>query len=114
MLMDRAYLARELYNMEIIPPLPSKDVRWTWLNFTHELDVAGGALETFVDDLEAAVTIRDRLIAWARIWSCRHPIPYWRPWYEAIAGAGERGDWDGVGMLCQMLVAEEQGREEEP
>jgi hypothetical protein len=107
---DKAWLARQLYEMEIMPPSPSGDVRSDWLNFTCDLEVAGDVLNTFEDDVEAAVTVRDRLIGWSRIWGRWHPDPGYRPFYRAVAVAAEAGDWNGVSRLCQGLMEVEQRR----
>jgi hypothetical protein len=103
--MDKAlWLARELYKMDVLPN-PSER---SWLNFGCELEVAGEVLNTFVDDEEAAKTIRDRLVGWARIWARYHPDTGYRHWYRAVAGAADEGDWDGVSRLCRKLMELEQ------
>ena len=102
--MDRAWLARQLYKMEIIPTPMPEGFRSSWLHFGCDLDVIGKILDTFVDS-EAALIVRDRLIAWAWIWATSHPAPEYRPWYGAVAVAAEAGDWNGVRKLCQALLA---------
>jgi hypothetical protein len=104
----REWLAGKLYEMDVSPLIPSNDVRLDWLAFTCELEVAGDVLKTFEDDIEAAVTVRDRLCSWARVWSRWHPEPAWRPWYGAVAIAAEAGNWDGVGRLCRALMEEQE------
>jgi hypothetical protein len=110
--MDRAWLARQLYEMEITPPPITEDLRACWLNFTCDLEVVGEVLNTFVEDVDAAVIVRDRLCGWARIWSECHPEPGCRPWYLAVAGAADAGDWETVSELCLKLIEVEQQRKD--
>jgi hypothetical protein len=111
---DRAWLAQELFKMEILPPSVSEDARWNWLNFSHDLDVIGEVLEVFKEDEDAPVTVRDRLCAWAKVWARYHPAPEYRPFYGAVAIAAEAGNWNGVSKLCRALMTVEQrlGREQ--
>jgi hypothetical protein len=111
--MDKAqWLSAELYKLEITSPLdPPEDVLASWDFFASELVIVGGVLDTFVEDEEAAVTVRDRLICWSRIWARFHPEPEYRPFYGAVAIAAERGDWNFVSKLCQALIREEEQHE---
>ena len=89
--MDRAWLAGELYKFEITPPPIGEDLRECWLNFTCDLEVVGEVLDVFEEDDEAARTVRDRLVGWARVWGGCHPEAEYRPFYGAVAVAAERG-----------------------